>query len=44
VQRKHGRRRRRRRRRNEIFGSVAGYTLYDYKTSEEIIKELNIYS
>jgi hypothetical protein len=29
----------RKRRRDEIFASVAGYTLYDYKTSEEIRKK-----
>jgi hypothetical protein len=35
VQRKHERRKRR----DEIFALVAGYTLYDYKTSEEIRKK-----
>jgi len=35
VQRKHDRSKRR----DEIFASVAGYTLYDYKTSEEIGKK-----
>lgn len=30
--------------RDEIFGLLAGYTLYAYKINEEIRRELNIYN